>query len=224
MESLTGTAYGHTFSADRLDSGNVVITSWKLPNGADASKRYGLVGKTFTSARAAGSAVYEATHKHLGKPENVNGRYLSWTVQVQARKGKTTRDAKSSGPTKTDAPEARTPAPVPSRQPVDTSPTGTAQAAVAQVARAAKLETTFDARVHVDVSRKKIPGERRGDIRSTIQAVKDQNGVAEGYVRYWCIDCGDGFIAKPVNGVNGEEPPARCPKGHICIDLRPNSH
>jgi hypothetical protein len=62
---------------------------------------------------------------------------------------------------------------------------------------------------------KKVPGFKRGEVSSVICIMPNQEGVDEGKARYWCIECGNAFQARPVNG----DAPETCPKGHKNAEL-----
>lgn len=67
---------------------------------------------------------------------------------------------------------------------------------------------------------KKIPGQKRGDVRTLISVMVNQEGVEAGKLRYWCLDCGDAFVARPIN----DDLPSQCPKRHVNFDLVPNDY
>lgn len=217
--TLHGSAKGHTFTAVQAEDGTCEVTAWLLPGGQPAPKKTKLVGKTFNSATATGRAIYEATHEHYGFPEKIEKRSLVLKPDyTSAGRSAPTKPKPKKRDAITDMASLRGLADEP---PTDTSPAlkRTLQRTIERTSpdRIATL-------IRASGALPKIPGEKRGDVRTSIQATKDQQGVTDGYCRFWCIDCGDSFIGRPAEGIEGPEPPVRCPKGHICIDLRPNVH
>ncbi len=199
--TLLGSAKGHKFTAVQSEDGTCEITAWLLPGGQPAPKKTRLVGTKYPSATAAGRAVYFATHEHYGFPEKTQGRSLVF---------------------KADTVDQKVPRRTKSKPIVDMAALRSLPDKVS--ARRAVAPDKIAALIRASGALPKIPGEKRGNVRTSIQATLNQEGVSEGYCRFWCIDCGDSFIGRPGEGINGPEPPLRCPKGHICIDLRPNAH
>lgn len=191
MTTYTGSAFGHVVTLKSVKD-EFEIVSWVPPGDIRLHKKASaLEGKRFDTLHHAGAAVFAVTHEIYGWPENLKGRSLVFKPEGSVKAPAATTGAK----TQAGARNGKT-----KRDSFEPE----APTLPPELAKYAG---------------KRIPGQKRGDVRSIISVMVNQEGVDKGKTRFWCLDCGDSFVGRLL----ADEPPAACPHGHVNFDLTPNT-